>query len=279
VGRRAAGSAAAGRGRDQGQEQARRDRRAVVVPPLHQRAGVLRHERPAGPGAQLRSGRPGARLRAFPGQGHGPRAGIPGAPLSGPHRGAAADHRAMAAGAGPAGQPGAVPGQAARGRDAARDRGGVRRLRHAAVPPVGLRSGHAVQLPGLGSALQASRRGLLCAGRGVRPRSVRPAGLAGQGPGGTARGAAPDSGGRPRLARGPGSRGCGRCGGHPRRGLAGQPRRAGQAAGRVPGGVLVTGAEPGPAAGAGHGAQPGRARLAAPDVPSAADPPQGERPG
>jgi hypothetical protein len=36
------------------------------------RARVLRHERPAGPGPQLRPGRAGARLRALPGQGHGP---------------------------------------------------------------------------------------------------------------------------------------------------------------------------------------------------------------
>ena len=39
-----------GRRRDQGEEQARRDRRAVVVAAVHQRAGVVRHERPAGPG-------------------------------------------------------------------------------------------------------------------------------------------------------------------------------------------------------------------------------------
>ena len=163
------GPADPGRGRDQGQEQARRDRRAVVVPAVHRRAGVVRDERPAGAGPQLRAGRAGAGLRAGPGQGHRPGAGVRVAALPGPHRGAAADHGAVAAGAGAAGQPGAVPGQAAGGRDAARDRGGVRGLRHAAVPAVGRRPGHALQLPGLGRAVQAPRRGLLRAGRGVRP--------------------------------------------------------------------------------------------------------------
>ena len=155
--------------RDQGQEQARRHRRAVVVAPVHQRAGVVRHERPAGPRPQLRPGRAGARLRTVPGQGHRPGAGVTRAPVPGPDRGAAADHRAVAAGAGPPGQPGAVPGQAARGRYAARDRGGVRRVRHAAVPALARGPGHALQLPGLGGAVQAPGRGLLRAGRGVRP--------------------------------------------------------------------------------------------------------------
>ena len=37
-----------------GAQQARRDRRAVVVAAVHRRAGVVRHERPAGPRPQLR---------------------------------------------------------------------------------------------------------------------------------------------------------------------------------------------------------------------------------
>src|SRR5207247_2230406 len=81
---------------------------------VQQRAGVVRHERPTGPGPQLRPGRAGARLRAVPGQGHRPGAGGAGAPVPGQDRGPGADHRAVAAGAGPPGQPGAVPGQAAR---------------------------------------------------------------------------------------------------------------------------------------------------------------------
>ena len=165
----AAGPADPGGRRDQGQEQARRDRRAVVVPAVHRRARVVRDERQAGPGPQLRQGRAGARLRAVPGEGHRPGAGVTGAALPGPDRGAAADHRAVAPGAAAAGQPGAVPGQAARGRDAARDRGGVQRVRHAAVPQVRRRSGHALQLPGLGRAVQAPGRRLLRAGRRVRP--------------------------------------------------------------------------------------------------------------
>ena len=62
------------------------------------------------------------------------------------------------------------------------------------------------------------------------------------------------------------------------RDLAGRPGRAGPAAGRVPGRVLVTRAEPGPAAGAGRGAELGGARPAAADVPPAARAGQGEGP-
>ena len=49
-------------------------------------------------------------------------------------------------------------------------------------PRSAARPGHALQLPGLGSALQAPGRGLLRAGRGVRRRSVRDARLARQEP-------------------------------------------------------------------------------------------------
>ena len=233
-----------------------------MVAAVHQRARVVRHERSAGPRPQLRPGRAGARLRLVPGEGHCPGAGLTGAALPGPDRGAAAHHRPVAAGTGPPGRPGAVPGQAARGRDAARDRGGVRRVRHAAVPAVGRRPGHALQLPGLGSAVQAPGRGLLRAGRGFRPGPVRHAGLARQGPRRTARGAAPDPGpGRDRPAR------------------VGRPGRARPPAGRVPGDVLDARAEPGPAAGAGGGARLRRPRLAAAHVPAAAGAGQGERPG
>ena len=74
-----------------------------------------------------------------------------------------------------AGRPGAVPGQAAGGRDAAGDRASLRRLRHAAVPPVGSRPDDGLQLPGLGGPVQAPGGGLLRARRGVRRRPVRDA--------------------------------------------------------------------------------------------------------
>ncbi len=223
-----------------------------MVAPVHRRPGVLRHERPAGPGPGLRPGRPGPRLRAGPGPGHRPGAGVPGAALPGPHRGAAADRGAMAPGPVPAGGPGPVPGQAAGGRDAARDRGRLRRLRHAAVPPAGQRPGHAVQLPRLGGAVQASRRGLLRAGRGVRPRSVRHAGLAREEPARAPRGAAAASG----RWRGPGG-------------------GSGPAAASLRGRVLVRPAEPGPAAGAGHVGWAVRPGPAAPHVPAPAGQGQG----
>ena len=44
-------AAAQGRRRDQGAQQARLDRRAVVVAPVHRRAGVVRAAEPAEPGA------------------------------------------------------------------------------------------------------------------------------------------------------------------------------------------------------------------------------------
>jgi SWIM zinc finger len=59
----------------------------------------------------------------------------------------------------------------------------------------------------------------------------------------------------------------------------GRPGCAGPAAGAVPGRVLVTRAEPGPAAGAGHRAERRRPRPAAAHVPPAARPGQGERRG
>ena len=234
-----------------------------MVAPVHQRARVVRHERPAGPRPQLRPGRAGARLRAVPGKGHRPGAGVTGAPVPGQDRGSAADHRPVAAGAGPAGQPGAVPGQAARGRDAARDRGGIRRVRHPAVPAVGRRPGHALQLSGLGGAVQAPGRGLLRAGRGVRPRPVRHAGLARQGPGRAARPAAPHPGRRDRS-------GPGRADAGPGAAPPGQPGRAGPRACGLPGRVRVTRAEPGPAPRAGQRAGGGRPRPGAAHVPPAA---------
>ena len=94
----AARQADPGRGRDQGAQQARRDRRAVVVPAVHRRTRVQRHRRPAGPRPQLRPGRPGAGLRAVPGQGHRPGTRVAAAALPGPHRGAAADQAAVAPG-------------------------------------------------------------------------------------------------------------------------------------------------------------------------------------
>ena len=197
--------AAPGRERHQGPQQARRDRRAVVVPPVRRGAGVVRDEWPAGPRPELRPARPGHGVRAGHGQGPGPGAGFPARPLPGPDRGPAADHRAVALGHRGARRAGAVPGQAAGRGDAARDRGGVRGVRHPAVPPVRARPGDVLLLPGLGRAVQAPGRGLLRAGREVRRRPVRDAGLARPRPGGTARrAAAPVGRARPRSRWGDG---------------------------------------------------------------------------
>src|SRR5487761_1828803 len=104
-------------------------------------------------------------------------------------------------------------------------------------------------LPGLGHAVQAPGRGLLRARGGVRRGSVRHAGLARPEQGGTAGRAAA---GR----RGPaGAAASGERGGRP-------------AARRVPGRLLDTGAERGPAAGDARGPA-GRPRPAAPFVRAA----------
>ncbi len=129
-------------------------------------------------------------------------------------------------------------------------------LRHAAVSPAGQRPGHAVQLPRLGGAVQASRRGLLRPGRGVRPRSVRHAGLAREEQARAPRGAAAASGHRP----GPGG-------------------GSGPAAAGLRGRVLVRPAEPGPAAGSGHGVWAVRPGPAAPHVPAPAGQGQGRGAG
>ena len=68
-------------------------------------------------------------------------------------------------------------------------------------------------------------------------------------------------------------------GGRPGAAPPGRPGRAGPAAGGVPGRVLVTRAEPGPAAGAGHRAGRRRPRPAAAHVPPAAGHGQGQGPG
>ena len=246
-----------GRGRDQGEKQTRRDRRALVVAPVHRRARVLRDERPAAARARVRPQGPGPGVRAGPGQGHRTGAGVTAPAVQGQHRRAPADHGAVADGRAAAGQPGAVPGETAGRRDARGDRGGLRRLRHAPVPAVGRRPGHALQLPGLGSAVQAPRRGLLCAGRGVRRRPVRDAGVARAQQGEPARRAA-RSGPAPRGGR------AGRCaGGHGgnRRSQrnARRARRRDRAAARAgAGGLLDAGAQPRAAARARQPAAGGR---------------------
>ena len=85
------------------------------------------------------------RVRDRPGAGF-PAAAVPGADpgdARSPRRSGGGSSR-RSAGAG------AVPGQAAGRRDAARDRGSVRRLRHAALPAPRERHGDVVLLPGLG---------------------------------------------------------------------------------------------------------------------------------
>ena len=232
------------RGRHQGQEPARRDRRAVVVAPVHRRARVLRDERPAAARPQLRPPRPGHRVLAGTRAGHRPGAGLASAAVPGVDLGAAAHRRPVAGGGVAAGQPGAVPRQAAGRRHATGDRAGLRGLRDAAVPRLGRGPADGLQLPGLGRPVQAPGRRLLRACRGVRRRSVRDARLARQG----ARRAARRVARQDRPWRGfPGR-------GHPPRRRGGQPgarharRRDRGTARRVTGGLLVSRDEPGAAA-------------------------------
>ena len=252
------------RGRHQGQEQARRDRRAVVVAAVYRRARFLRDEQPAAAGALLRPPGPGHRVQTGHGQGHRPGPGLAAPAVQRIDHRAAADRRPVAGGRVAAGRSGAVPCPAAGRRDAARDRAGLLRLRDTAVPRVLSRPVDELQLPGLGHAVQAPGRGLLRAGRGVRRGSFRDARLARQGPGRAARRAARQGSehrrSRPRPVRRRG---------RPRRGD--QPRPGGPVRGDrpapcgLPGGLLVSRPEPGPAAP--PAAKPGRpARPAAAPV-------------
>ena len=137
------------------------------------------------------------------GEGRRPGAGVAPAAVPGDDHGRAADDRAVARGRVAAGGPGAVPRSAAGGRDAGRDRAGLRRRGDPAFPRVGARPDDGLQLPGLGRSVQAPGGGLLRAGRGVRRRPVRDAGVARPDPGRAAGRAARqgDGPGRPALRR------------------------------------------------------------------------------
>ena len=165
-------------------------------------------------------------------------------------------------------EPGAVPGQAAGGRDAARDRGGVRRLRHAAVPRV-RRATWTMRCNCPDWGVPCKHLAAVCYVLAEAFDDDPFAMLAWRGkePGRTARGAARQGGG-PGRRRAPAD--------EPARRLAGDsPALAvladvtGRAAGGVAGGLLVARAEPGPAAR--RPAQPRRpARPAAPPLRPAA---------
>ena len=240
-----------GRRRHHGAQQARRDRRAVVVAAVHRRAGVVRRRAAGWPAAAATPARGQVhRLRADPGHGHRAGCRAPGRspyqvtdrdPAARPTRSGSGSHEALAGA-------GAVPGQAAGRRDAARDRGGVRRVRHAAVPAVGRDLDMHCSCPDWGVPCKhlAAVCYVLAEEFDDDPFGCWPgAGGAGR----TARRAAPDPGGRDRPGReaAPGP-------------AAGRPVTA-AAAGRVPGRVLVARAEPGPAAGAGHRAGARRPRT------------------
>ncbi len=227
-------------------------------------------------GRSLRAGRAGAGLRAGPGQGHRAGAGLPGAALPGPHRGAAADHGAVA------------PGRVRAGRQAL-----FRAKLLAGEMP------HEIEevFAGCGTPLfprLASDLDMRCScpdwevpckhlaavcyvlaeefdrdpfamlawrgqGRDELLAALRRVQAPGSGP-------AAGPAGRPVARRGPVRRGRSREA--PAAPLAG-----------VRGGVLVRPAEPGPAARAGRAVRPRRPRPAAAHVPAAAGQGQGPGPG
>lgn len=141
-----------------------------MVETVHRRPRVVRRHRAAPARTRLRPARPGPAPRRPPLRGDGLRPGLEGRALRGDDR--HPRHRRLGRDRGGPRPARGLPCPAPGGRDAARHRAGVQRVRRRPLPRILRGSAPDVQLPRLGRPLQARSRGPLPPGRGLRRRPV-----------------------------------------------------------------------------------------------------------